>query len=295
MARSKVVGQVIRTDNDRFMFRLAQGNLLRANTVWTVAEIDMSSNSLLQCCTFSSCGFFLNRFRFQTDATGWTDDTSPYGRMRTAFSLRATLRTIHWPKVFERFSVCLSKAIPSAASAAVASARRSIFLPITAPSSWRETQQSPLRRTLTYLDIPQHQAAASTVPTLTSSKKLVADNDCVASQTGSRKMAADVDHETTVPSVLESVVASRKLVRLRTENSVVSTLLRSVSREKRDRDLRVVQTLDNSLNGKLAVRGETLAQQKLFEAETDMEDKHCDRRKSEIALYLINQEFESQI
>ena len=70
MARSKVVGQVVRTDNDRFMFRLAQGNLLRANTVWTVAEIDMSSNSLLQSCTFSSCGFFLNRFRFQTDATG---------------------------------------------------------------------------------------------------------------------------------------------------------------------------------------------------------------------------------
>ena len=57
--------------------------------------------------------------------------------------------------------------------------------------------------------------AASTVPTLlklgsvgTSSRKLVADYDSVASQTSSRKLAADVDHETIVPSVLESV--SRK-------------------------------------------------------------------------------------
>ena len=48
-----------------------------------------------------------------------TDDTSPHARMRTFFSLRVTLRTIHpmhlhWLKMFERFSVCVSKIIPSA-------------------------------------------------------------------------------------------------------------------------------------------------------------------------------------
>ena len=54
------------------------------------------------------------------NAMGWcTDNTSPYARMCTCFSLRATLRTIHpmhlhWLKVFERSFVCFSKVIPSA-------------------------------------------------------------------------------------------------------------------------------------------------------------------------------------
>ena len=41
-----------------------------------------------------------------------TDDTSPYARMRTLFSLRVTFRTchpmhMHWLKMFERFCVSL--------------------------------------------------------------------------------------------------------------------------------------------------------------------------------------------
>ena len=46
---------MVRTDNDSFMFRLAQENLLRANTVSTVVKVDLSSH-------FSS-------FRVQTVAT----------------------------------------------------------------------------------------------------------------------------------------------------------------------------------------------------------------------------------
>ena len=50
-----------------------------------------------------------------------TDNTSPYERMRTFFSLRATLRTIHpmhlhWHEVFLRSCVCFSKGIPSAST-----------------------------------------------------------------------------------------------------------------------------------------------------------------------------------
>ena len=88
-----------------------------------------------------------------------------------------------------------------------------------------------------------------------------------------------MDHETIVPSVFESV-----------------------SRGKRDRDLNVVQTLKDRQNihkflqrkAELAVRGEKLAQQRFFEVEADVEVKHWERRNSDIALYEINQEFESQ-
>ena len=44
----------------------------------------------------------------------------------------------------------------------------------------------------------------------------------------------------------------------------------------------------------MAVRGEKLAQQRLFEADADVEVKHWERRNSDIALSEINQEFESQ-
>ena len=101
----------------------------------------------------------------------------------------------------------------------------------------------------------------------TSSRKLAADYASVASQTSSRKLAADVDHETIVPSVFESV-----------------------SRRKKDRDLNVVQTLKDIQN--LHVRGETLAQQRLFEAEADVDVKHWEKRNSDIVLYEVNQEFE---
>ena len=75
------------------------------------------------------------------------------------------------------------------------------------------------------LNLPRHSGAsrgsphtaASTVPTLlkpgsvgTSFRKLVADFDSLASQTSSRKLAADVDHETNVPSVSESVSKGRE-------------------------------------------------------------------------------------
>ena len=39
---------------------------------------------------------------------------------------------------------------------------------------------------------------------------------------------------------------------------------------------------------------EKLAQQRLFEAEADVEVKHREDRNSDIALFEINQEFESQ-
>ena len=44
----------------------------------------------------------------------------------------------------------------------------------------------------------------------------------------------------------------------------------------------------------LAVRGEKLAQQRLYEAEADVEVKHWEKRNSDIALCEINQEFESR-
>ena len=75
-----------------------------------------------------------------------------------------------------------------------------------------------------------------------------------------------------------------------------------MSKEKRDRDQNVVQTLTDRQNlhkileGKadLAVRGEKLAQQRLFEAEADVEVKHWRNKHSDMALYDVNQELESQ-
>ena len=90
-------------------------------------------------------------------------------------------------------------------------------------------------------------------------------------------MAADFYHETIVPSVFESV-----------------------SREKRDRDLNVVQTLkDRQIIHKIlerkaaiAVRGERMAQQRLYEAEAEVEARNWEKRNSDIAFQEINQEFE---
>ena len=84
--------------------------------------------------------------------------------------------------------------------------------------------------------------------------------------------------------------------------TVVSSLFGSVSKGKRDRDQNVVQTLRDRENlhtilerkAELAVRGEKLAQQRLYEAEADVEVKHWEKTNSDIALYEINQEFESQ-
>ena len=92
---------MVRTDNDRFMFRLAQGNLLRASTISTIVKVDLSSNSLCNLAHSSVMLFgFFNRFRVQTvatvmKATGGGDNPSSYARIRTLFSLRTTLSTIH--------------------------------------------------------------------------------------------------------------------------------------------------------------------------------------------------------
>ena len=68
---------------------------------------------------------------------------------------------------------------------------------------------------------------------------------------------------------------------------VVSSLFESVSKEKRDRDQIVAnierdrQNLHKVLERKaeLVVRGEELAQQRLFEAEADVEVKHREKRE----------------
>ena len=88
-----------------------------------------------------------------------------------------------------------------------------------------------------------------------------------------------MDHETTVPSFFASV-----------------------SRGERDRDLSVVQTKKERQNlhkilerkAEFADREEKLAQQRLNEAEADVEVKHLEKRNYDIALYEINQDFESQ-
>ena len=103
----------------------------------------------------------------------------------------------------------------------------------------------------------------------TSLTKVLADRDSVASKTSIKETCADMDRET-----------------------VVSSLFESVSKEKRDRDLNVVQTLKDRQNlhkilerkAELAVRGEKLAQQRLNEAEADVEIKQWDTRNSDIAL-----------
>ena len=76
----------------------------------------------------------------------------------------------------------------------------------------------------------------------------------------------------------------------------------SVSKVKRDEDQNGVQTLKDMQNlrkflerkAELAVRGEKLVQQRFYEAEADLEVKHWETRNSDIALYEINQEFESE-
>ena len=79
---------MVRTDNDRFMFRLAQGNLLRANTVSTVAKVDLSSHAL--------SSFRVRTVAIAMNATGGVQIT-PHRTHACAlsFSLRAAHRTIH--------------------------------------------------------------------------------------------------------------------------------------------------------------------------------------------------------
>ena len=120
MATSTVVGQMVRKDSDRFMFRLAQENLLRANTVSTVAKVDLSSNSLCSLA-HSSCSFFSHRLRVQTvatamNATGGVQITPHRTHARAHFSRYVPhfAQFIQCTKVFERSFACFSKVIPSA-------------------------------------------------------------------------------------------------------------------------------------------------------------------------------------
>ena len=130
------------------------------------------------------------------------------------------------------------------------------------------------------------QTAANRVTTLsklgalgTSSWNQLADYESVDSRNGIRETCANMDRET-----------------------VVSSLFGSVSKEKRDRDQNVVRTLTDrqnlhkilELKVQLAGRGEQLAQHRLYEVEADVEVKNWEKRNSDISLYVINQEFESQ-
>ena len=84
--------------------------------------------------------------------------------------------------------------------------------------------------------------------------------------------------------------------------TVVSSLFDSVSRRKSDRDQNVAQTLRDRQNlhkilerkAELAMRGEKLAQQRLYQAEADVEVKHWEKRNPDIALFEMKQEYESQ-
>ena len=88
---------------------------------------------------------------------------------------------------------------------------------------------------------------------------MLADRDSGVGRTGIKEICADMDRETVVSSVCESV-----------------------SKVKRDRDQNFVQTLRDRQHlhkilerkAELAVRGAKLAQQRSFEAEADVEVKH---------------------
>ena len=116
----------------------------------------------------------------------------------------------------------------------------------------------------------QHRAA-STFPTSlklgslgTTLTKVSADHDSVASGTSIKETCADMDRET-----------------------VVSCVFGSVSKGKRDRDPNVVQTLRDRQNlnkilertAELAARGETLAQQRKYEAEADVWRSNIGKRE----------------
>ena len=92
----------------------------------------------------------------------------------------------------------------------------------------------------------------------------MADYDCVDRRESIMETCADLDRET-----------------------VVSTLFRPESKAKRDRDQNVVQSLRDRENLhkilertlELAVRGEKMAQQKLFEAEAEVEARKLGKEK----------------
>ena len=115
----------------------------------------------------------------------------------------------------------------------------------------------------------KHTAAVSGVPTVLGSPsncqwKQLADNDSVDRRYSIMETCADQDRET-----------------------VVSILFRPESKAKRDRDQNVVQSLTDRENLhkilertlELAVRGEKMAQQKLFKAEAEFEARKLGKEK----------------
>ena len=84
--------------------------------------------------------------------------------------------------------------------------------------------------------------------------------------------------------------------------SVVSTLFRSESKGKRDRGQNDVHSSRDRENlheiherkAEMAVPGERMAQQRLYEAEAEVEARNWEKRNSDIAFQEINQEFECQ-
>ena len=83
---------------------------------------------------------------------------------------------------------------------------------------------------------------------------------------------------------------------------VATTIFSPLSKGKRDRDTNVVHLLKRqkiskkNLERKVdsVVRGEMMAQQKLYEAEAEVDMRNWSRRNSDFAFLEINQEFESQ-
>ena len=160
---------------------------------------------------------------------------------------------------------------PSSASTLIASTRRSTFHPETCISRQSTTRRSPRLRTFICLDFLGLQAAASIRQQagFPLCRNLVhqglASRLCwrivilLLGRTSITETCADMDRET-----------------------VVSSLFESVSKVKlRDRQK--------------AVTGEKLGSAKDYTtAEEDVEVKHWKKRNSDIALFEINQEFESQ-
>ena len=266
--------------------------------------------------------FFSNRFRVQTvatamHATGGAQITPHRTHARAHFSRYVPhfAQFIQCTKVFERSFACFSKVIPSATMPLLGVPEFTSFLPVFALATTTPTPRTGIRLNpcatplwggpsghladptpntgyepkfcinvsseRTPINLPTRKSGfpLESDAVDTSSRKLAADYDSVASQTRSRTLAADVDHETSVRSVFESV-----------------------SKEKKDRDFNVVQTLRDRQNlhknlerkAESAARGEKLVQQRLFGAEADVEVNHWEKRNSDIALHEINQEFESQ-
>ena len=116
--------------------------------------------------------------------------------------------------------------------------------------------------TSTFWSIKQHTAA--------SHRKLSAEYDSVASRTSIKETCANMDRET-----------------------VVSSLFESVSKEKRDRDQNVVQTLKDMQNPHkiLERKGEKWLREDFSKLRQKLEVEHWGKRHSDIALCEVNQEF----